>query len=133
LQAQSARTVRAPTVVLDEVLTDLDRLDLVKIDVAGMEPRALRGLERTLNRFRPVLISEFHPWAIERASGDSPLDFLEWLTEWYGTITVLHRDGGTEDFTDPGAVMRVWRRVNEAAGLGGRVHLDLLFQPRVRN
>jgi FkbM family methyltransferase len=143
LRSQSGRTVRAPTIVLDEALSDvggldagefaLDRLDLVKIDVAGMEPRALRGLERTLNRFRPVLISEFHPWAIERASGDSPLDFLEWLTEWYGTITVLHRDGSTEDFTDPGAVMLAWRRVNEAAGLGGRVHLDLMFQPRARN
>jgi hypothetical protein len=95
-----------------------------------MEPRVLRGLARAIERFQPILISEFHPWAIERATGESPLDFLEWLSEWYGRISVLHRDGSTEDFTDAGAVMLAWRRVNEAAAMDGRVHLDLLFHPR---
>ena len=132
LRAETGATVRVPSVVLDDALGDLDRLDLVKIDVAGMEPRALRGLARTLERFQPLLISEFHPWAIERATGESPLDFLEWLSEWYARISVLHRDGSTEDFTDAGAVMLAWRRVNEAAGMDGRVHLDLLFHPRAK-
>jgi len=122
-------TIRVPTVVLDDALAKIDRLDLVKIDVEGMEPRALRGLSRTLDRFHPVLISEFHPWAIERASGESPLDFLESLSEWYASITVLHRDGTTEDCFDAGSVMVAWRRVNEAANLDGRVHLDLLLTP----
>ena len=27
------------------------------------------------------LISEFHPWAIERASGESPVDLLDWLSD----------------------------------------------------
>ncbi len=132
LRAESGATVRVPALVLDEALADLDRLDVVKIDVEGMEPRALRGLARTLDRFHPVLITEFHPWAIERATGESPLDFLEWLWEWYERISVLHRDGSTEDFTDAGAVMLAWRRVNEVAGMDGRVHLDLLFRPRPR-
>jgi FkbM family methyltransferase len=124
----AAQTV--PAIVLDDALAGLDRLDVVKIDIAGMEPRALRGLARTLERFRPLLITEFHPWAIERASGESPHDFLEWLGRWYGPIRALHRDGGTEDFADAGAVMLAWRRVNEAAGMDGRVHLDLLLRPR---
>jgi FkbM family methyltransferase len=130
LRADTGSTVRVPAVVLDDALGDLDRLDLVKLDVAGMEPRVLRGLARAIERFQPILISEFHPWAIERATGESPLDFLEWLSEWYGRISVLHRDGSTEDFTDAGAVMLAWRRVNEAAAMDGRVHLDLLFHPR---
>jgi hypothetical protein len=25
--------------------------------------------------------------------------------------------------------MKIWRRVNEVAGMDGRVHLDLLFRP----
>jgi len=132
LRGETGSTVRVPAVVLDDALGDLERLDLVKIDVEGMEPRALRGLERTIERFQPLLVSEFHPWAIERATGESPLDFLEWLSEWYGRISVLHRDGSTEDFTDAGAVMLAWRRVNEAAGMDGRVHIDLLFHPRSR-
>jgi FkbM family methyltransferase len=132
LRAETGATVRVPSVVLDDELSGLDRLDLVKLDVAGMEPRVLRGLARTIERFQPVLISEFHPWAIERATGESPLDFLEWLSDWYARISVLHRDGSTEDFTDAGAVMLAWRRVNEAAGMDGRVHLDLLFHPRAK-
>ena len=123
-------TVRVPTVVLDEVLKNLTRLDLVKIDVEGMEPRALRGLQQTLDRFRPILIGEFHPWAIERACGESPFDFLTWMSKRYASISVLHRDGSTEDCADPEAVMKIWRRVNETAGMDGRVHLDLLFRPK---
>ena len=133
LRAGSATTVRVPAVVLDDALGNLDRLDVVKIDVSGMEPRALRGMQRTLERFQPALIAEFHPWAIERASGESPRDFLEWLSEWYPTITVLHRDGTTEDCNEPAAVMLAWRRVNEGAGMDGRVHIDLLFQSRGRS
>ena len=115
--------------MLDDALSGLARLDLVKIDIEGMEPRALRGMHQLLDRFQPPLILEFHPWAIERASGESPFEFLEWLSEWYPSITVLHRDGTTEDCVDAGAVMAAWRRVNQAADMDGRVHLDLLLTP----
>jgi FkbM family methyltransferase len=132
LLADGSVAQAVPAIVLDDALAGLERLDLVKIDVEGMEPRALRGLARTLEKFRPRLVSEFHPWAIERATGESPHDFLVWLSRWYGSIRVLHRDGTCEDLADPDAVMATWRRVNEAAGVDGRVHLDLLFDPRAR-
>ena len=122
-------TLRVPLVVLDERLAGLTRLDLVKLDVEGMEPLALRGLERTLTRLRPVLLSEFHPWAIERASALAPIDYLHWLRRLYPAITILHRDGRRERCTDPAAVMQAWRDANEAAGLGDRLHLDLLLEP----
>ena len=115
---------------VDEALGALDRLDLVKIDVTGLEPRALRGLERNLARFRPILLSEFHPWAIERASGSAPLDYLRWLRQWYAAITVLRRDGTRERCVEPEAVLAIWRRENAAAGLGERLQLDLLLDPR---
>jgi FkbM family methyltransferase len=130
LSAEGASNLRVPAVVLDDVLGGLGRLDLVKIDVAGMEPRALRGLRRTIERLRPMLITEFHPWAIERASGDAPFEFLEWLSAWYHPMTVLHGDGSTEDCVDAAGVMRAWRSANTAAGADGRLHLDLLLTPR---
>lgn len=122
-------TVRVPVVVLDDALADLRRLDLVKIDIEGMEPLALRGFERGLARLRPALLSEFHPWAMERASGIAPIDHLHWLRRFYPAITILHRDGCRQRCVEPDEVMQAWRDANAEAGLGDRLHLDLLLEP----
>jgi FkbM family methyltransferase len=129
LRAVEGATLRVPVVVLDDALPDLERLDLVKIDIEGMEPLAMRGLERTLRRFRPIVLTEFHPWAIERASRTKPVDYLRWLRQWYPAITILHRDGTRERHAEPEAVMLAWSRANEQAGADGRLHLDLLIEP----
>ena len=126
----SGVTLPFESIVLDDALADLDRLDLVKIDIAGMEPRALRGLERSLDRWRPVLVCEFHPWAIERAGGTSARAFIEWLGRWYATIRVLRPDGGRDECADADGVMNAWQAANDAAGMDGRMHLDLLLLPR---
>ncbi|MET0229465.1 MAG: FkbM family methyltransferase [Rhodanobacteraceae bacterium] len=127
LRAENGTTLEVRAVVLDDALADLDRLDVVKIDVAGMEPRVLRGLSRTLARFRPALITEFHPWAIERASGEAPIEVLRRLLAIYGAGSVLHRDGTVERVVDPEAVIAAWRRVDEDLGTNGLAHLDLVF------
>ena len=127
LRERRGATLRMRALALDGALAGLDRLDLLKIDVAGMEPRALRGLERTLTHFRPILLSEFHPWAIERACGESALDYLRWLRRLYPAITVLHRDGTRQRCVEPDQVIGAWQRANAAAGLGDRLHLDLLL------
>jgi FkbM family methyltransferase len=45
---------------LDDILSGLDRLDLVKLDVEGADLHALRGMAGTLARLRPVLFIEDH-------------------------------------------------------------------------
>lgn len=129
LRGEAGETIRVPCVALDDALADLERLDLVKVDIAGMEPRALRGFERTLARLRPALLTEFHPWAIERASRLAPTDYLEWLLARWPSITILHRDGRRECCGDAAAVMDAWRLANAAAAIDGRLHLDLLLEP----
>lgn len=119
--------VSVPALVLDERCADLDRLDLLKIDIEGMEPLALRGLERTIARLRPILLSEFNPWAIERATATDAIDYLRWLRRWYPAITILHRDGRRQRCVEVKEVMQVWREENHRAGLGDRLHLDLLL------
>lgn len=47
---------RVPLVVLDAL--DLDRCDLLKLDVEGMEQEALEGATATLSRLKPVLYVE---------------------------------------------------------------------------
>lgn len=124
LRADGGEMLRVPIVVLDDAL-NLPRLDVVKIDVEGMEPLALRGLERHIARHRPLIVSEFHPQAMRAASGVEASDYLSWLRGFYPAITVLHRDGRRERFTDEQGVMDAWRAANAAAGLDGALHLDI--------
>lgn len=128
LRADGGETLRVPIVVLDDALdgmSGLRRLDVVKIDVGGMEPLALRGLERHIAQHRPLIVSEFHPQAMRAASGVEAIDYLRWLRGLYPAITVLHRDGRRERFTDERGVMDAWRTANAAAGLDGALHLDI--------
>ncbi|MEL6258374.1 MAG: FkbM family methyltransferase [Pseudomonadota bacterium] len=56
--AQSHETVETTTIdAIVDVLAPT-RLDVIKLDVEGAEPAALRGARRTLERFRPVVIFE---------------------------------------------------------------------------
>jgi FkbM family methyltransferase len=68
---------------IDAVATelDLDRLDLVKADVEGWELALLRGGERTLRRFRPVLVVELLSQHLARAGNrvDDAFAFLNGL------------------------------------------------------
>ncbi len=67
---------------LDSVLANLgiERVDLVKMDIEGGEGAALRGMEKTLTKNTPLmLVIEFAPAWI-RATGVTPLSFLQNLT-----------------------------------------------------
>jgi hypothetical protein len=50
---------------LDEVLRqrEVQRVDVVKIDVEGFEPAVLAGAQTMLGRDRPALIFEYMDWA----------------------------------------------------------------------
>jgi hypothetical protein len=62
-RAAATRVHPVPIVALDEAF-DRARLDLVKIDVEGMEMDVLAGAARTLGRFRPLLyVENEHPEA----------------------------------------------------------------------
>jgi FkbM family methyltransferase len=67
---------------LDEFVAreELARLDFVKIDIEGAEGRFLKGGESTIKRWRPTLLIEFNPPALERA-GTNPSLVLAALRE----------------------------------------------------
>lgn len=60
--------ISVPAVTLDGVLTNrkLQRLDLIKLDVEGAEYRVLRGAERTIAAFRPLLYFELNETCLAR-------------------------------------------------------------------
>ena len=66
---------------LDSVLGDLERIDLIKVDIEGSEVQAFRGLTRTLERHPSVTIEfEWAPAQIEMV-GDQPVHLLQFLEE----------------------------------------------------
>lgn len=58
------------TRTFDDVAEELeiDRLDLVKIDVEGSELHVLEGMQRSLNNWNPVILLEVHPGKLEQAN-----------------------------------------------------------------
>ncbi len=86
-----------PTLPLDAFAEreGLDRIDVIKIDVEGAEPRVLAGGRETLARFRPVLVLEWKPDAL--ADGGTPGD---------GLLVMLRELGYTLFEVDPFARIR---------------------------
>lgn len=58
---QEVVPVPVRSVTLDGVLGDAPRIDLIKIDVQGAEPRVLRGAAGLIARHRPVMVVEAVP------------------------------------------------------------------------
>lgn len=118
---------------LDTLLTELERLDVIKMDIEGHEPLALRGMRDTLSRFRPVLIFEFHPAAIRDNSGSDPAAFLESLTDLGYRLAVIRHDGAETTALDAAGIMNEWAELNRQTRAGGSAHLDLIGRPSDRS
>jgi FkbM family methyltransferase len=113
---------------LDPLLTDLERIDLVKLDIEGYELLAWRGLRHALVRHRPKVLTEFHPYCMCKYVGVEPLDYLAMLFA-HGRVKVLHHQGGETGCATPAEVMRQWEIADKSMRGDGTHHLDLLINP----
>lgn len=57
--------VRAEVVRLDDALSSLDRLSLIKSDIEGAEWFAFQGAEKLIDQHLPSVICEINPWFLE--------------------------------------------------------------------
>lgn len=73
--------IQVDAICLDDFFRELQpKVDLIKIDAEGAEPKIFRGMTRLIQNNKKIkVICEFAPELIERG-GESPKDFLENLT-----------------------------------------------------
>ena len=100
------------SMVLDEALGDLPRLDFVKMDIEGHEPQALEGFSRLIGRHRPVLLVEFNPRCLVDLQRQDPLAFLEQIFAFYPRVRVTSAFDDNETLDSAEKVMAYWERRN---------------------
>ena len=84
-------TAPVQAVRLDDVLNPDLPIDVVKIDIEGMDHAAVEGLERTLARWRPLFLVEFNPIWIE-VLGEVPTEILRYYRDLGYQIRLLGGD-----------------------------------------
>jgi FkbM family methyltransferase len=121
--ADDPDTLMVQTVVLDDFLTAPGRLDVVKLDIEGAEPRALKGMARLIETYRPQLLLEFAPTLIERTSQAEPGAFLELLINWGYGLQILNPGLGAGGETTSA------EEILQSLARSRLSHLDLLGVP----
>jgi len=100
---ESIEVLRVETVrmrPLDKVIAEheLERVDVIKIDVEGAELRVLGGLASTIERWRPKLLIELAPEALA-SQNTTPEKLIEWLRDSrYELFEFSHTTGELQKF-----------------------------------
>ena len=112
-----------PCFALDAIVPKDRPINLVKIDTEGAELNALIGLSETIDRDRPVIVSEFSPGALPGTSHCSGPDYLRYLIGKGYRIGVIEPDGSESIFgEDVEGVMGAYSR-------SGIDHIDIIATP----
>ncbi|KDA53600.1 hypothetical protein EG19_05205 [Thermoanaerobaculum aquaticum] len=114
-----ARFTKVPALCWDRHFQDVP-LHLVKIDVEGYEPFVVRGMEQSLVRWQPIVVTEFAPSHLQHVGGIEPLSYLQWFQERGFRLFLIDDPSGTLIPADAETVMR---------SLHGRPGVNLAFLP----
>ena len=106
----SGRGTVVPAFPLDDLLAPEEPVHFLKIDVEGAEHRVVLGASRTLERHRPVVLSEFSLEMSGRVCGIEPVEYLRWFTTRGWRLHVVEKDGGGEPrpFGTPEELLAWW-------------------------
>jgi FkbM family methyltransferase len=81
---------------IDDYVAEVFKVDFIKMDIQGHELKALRGMKKTLDLFKPILLTEFWPSGLKQA-GDSAGDYLS-LVQSYGYSIYQLENGIVSNF-----------------------------------
>ena len=82
------------TVALDDFLREnhITRVDIVKVDIEGAEPLAIRGMQQLLEGRETSFVMELNPAALQKG-GTKPEEFLASLEQKGFLISAITKDG----------------------------------------
>jgi len=111
----------APTMRMDDFVHE--RVDVIKIDVEGAEGLVVRGAQRLIEQYRPLVTSEFSMEMLPRISRMPGLDYLNYFREHaYDAFFIERRSGELVAIRSPEAFL-------DSYGSPTRIE-DLVFMPR---
>jgi len=117
-------TTLVNSISLDEMLQNINKVDLIKIDVEGAEYLALSGGRKLLKRHRPIIFSEFAPPSLQAVSKVSAETYLQLLlVDNSYNISVLDISGDSIDCNRD--INKVIKCFEDAA----TDHIDLVAYP----
>ena len=75
---------------VDDLIPPQSKVGLIKMDIEGSEPFALRGMTRIVTHDRPVIFTEFNPYCLRHMNESDPAQYLTQLrTYGYKLFEVL--------------------------------------------
>jgi FkbM family methyltransferase len=86
-----APAARIPCIALDDILPADLTIDLIKVDIEGMDHQALQGMEKSIGRCRPTVLTEFFPELI-RSAKDEPVEVARYYRSLGYRLRTLHSD-----------------------------------------
>ena len=76
------------------------RVRLMKLDIEGAEPRAIRGAKRLISDHRPIIVSEVHDRQLLAVSGITARAYVAEVTELGYRASLLASSGGLQPLED---------------------------------
>ena len=67
---------------VDDLIPVQARIGLIKMDIEGSEPFALRGMTRIVIRDRPIIFTEFNPYCLRHMNESDPAEYLTQLKSY---------------------------------------------------
>ncbi|MDF0552044.1 FkbM family methyltransferase [Kamptonema sp. UHCC 0994] len=97
----------------DDLLLQEKQINLIKLDIEYHEPWALRGMDKTIKKHRPIIITEFHRKIVGQ-------EYLEQIKEYGYSLGIIDYDSSIIEASDTDFIMKYD---------GKGVHLDLIAKP----
>ena len=90
------RTYIVQSIIVDEWLQHEKQINVIKIDIEGHEPFAIRGMDKLIKKHKPIIFTEFHPYNLRSNNKTEPQEYLKQLTEYGYRLSIIQgvEEGG---------------------------------------